>query len=267
MTNQNKVKSFILYQEYKKNISLLSQNQKGDLLDAIFSFNEGVEIKLDPIVEMAFSFIKSDLERNKIKYQNIIERNKINGVNGGRPKNPKEPKKPSGLFGNPKEPKETLNDNEDDNEDKDDNKNEECKLINDNLDEIKKNEINLEKPKIKKFIKPSIQEIDDKIILKGKEIDLPEFINKDLFIAFVEMRIKIKKELTQVAIGLLIKKLIEFEKKQAGFANQALENSIESSWQGVFEPKSNNYNSNSKNQTGYQDTYSYNPNNYRHLNN
>jgi hypothetical protein len=79
------------------------------------------------------------------------------------------------------------------------------------------------------------------------------------------MRIKIKKQLTEVATGLLIKKLIEFEKKQAGFANQALENSIESSWQGVFEPKSNSYNSSSKPQAGYRDTYSYNPNNYKHL--
>ena len=105
---------------------------------------------------------------------------------------------------------------------------------------------------------------NDKIIIKGKEIDLPEFINKDLFIAFVEMRIKIKKPLTEVATDLLIKKLTKFENKQVGFANQALENSIESSYQGVFEPKSNNYNSNSKNQT-YQDTYSYNPNNYKHL--
>jgi uncharacterized protein YdaU (DUF1376 family) len=85
---------------------------------------------------------------------------------------------------------------------------------------------------------------NDKIIIKGKEIDLPEFINKDLFIAFVEMRIKIKKPLTEVATGLLIKKLIEFEKKQAGFANQALENSIEGSYQGIFEPRQNNYNNN-----------------------
>ncbi len=133
------------------------------------------------------------------------------------------------------------------------------------LNQIKENEIELEKTKTKKFIKPSIQEIDDKIIIKGKEIDLPEFINKDLFIAFVEMRIKIKKPLTEVATDLLIKKLTKFENKQAGFANQALENSIEGSYQGVFEPKSNNYNSSSKPQTGYQDTYSYNPNNYKHL--
>jgi len=228
MTNQNKVKSFILYQEYKKNISLLSQNQKGDLLDAIFSFNEGVEIKLDPIVEMAFSFIKSDLERNKIKYQNIIERNKINGVNGGRPKNPKEPKKPSGLFGNPKEPKETLNDNEDDNEDKDDNKNEECKLINDNLDEIKKNEIDLEKPKTKKFKKPSIQEIKDYCQERKNSVDAEKFF--DYYEARAWKEIK--------------------------------------NWQACVRTwERNGYSSNSKPQTGYRDTYSYNPNNYKHLNN
>ena len=67
--------------------------------------------------------------------------------------------------------------------------------------------------------------------------DLPIFINKDLFDSFVEMRSKIKKPLTDKAKELLIKKLTEFENKQAGFANKALENSIESCWQGVFEPK------------------------------
>ncbi len=74
-----------------------------------------------------------------------------------------------------------------------------------------------------------------------KEIDIPIFINKDLFNAFVEMRIKIKKPLTEVATDLLIKKLTKFESKQVGLANQALENSIESSYQGVFEPKINNF--------------------------
>ena len=62
-------KSFILFQEYEKNIALLSQSQKGDLLDAIFSYNNGQEIELDPIVKMAFSFIKLDLDRNKESYQ------------------------------------------------------------------------------------------------------------------------------------------------------------------------------------------------------
>ncbi len=80
---------------------------------------------------------------------------------------------------------------------------------------------------------------NDEVIIK-KEIDIPQFIDKNLFVAFVEMRIKIKKPLTEVATDLLIKKLTKFESKQVGLANQALENSIESSYQGVFEPKINN---------------------------
>lgn len=73
------------------------------------------------------------------------------------------------------------------------------------------------------------------------ESQLPIFINKNLFDSFVEMRKKIKKPLTDKAKELMIKKLTEFENKQAGFANKALENSIESSWQGVFEPRQNNF--------------------------
>lgn len=59
---------FILYQEYKKNLESLTQSQKGDLLDAIFAYNENQEVKLEPIVEMAFSFIKNDLDRNNKKW-------------------------------------------------------------------------------------------------------------------------------------------------------------------------------------------------------
>jgi uncharacterized protein YdaU (DUF1376 family) len=83
------------------------------------------------------------------------------------------------------------------------------------------------------------QELSDDGIIK--EQLLPNFIDRNLFNAFVEMRIKIKKPLTEVATDLLIKKLTKFESKQVGLANQALENSIESSYQGVFEPKINNF--------------------------
>lgn len=172
MTTQiSQNKSFILYQEYQKNISILTQNQKGDLLDAIFSYNEGIEIELDPIVKMAFSFIKSDLNRNKAKYQNIIERNKINGASGGRPKNPEKPKEPSGLFGNPEKPKETLNDNDNgnDNVNKDDNKN-------DNLNNNSKG-VEIDTVKTKKFIKPNIQEIKDYCSERKNNIDAEHFFN------------------------------------------------------------------------------------------
>jgi hypothetical protein len=114
-----KIKSFILFQEYKENLKLLSQSQKGDLLDAIFAFNEGEELELEPITRLAFSFIKSDLERNKTKYEKRVKNNRINGLKGGRPKNPdgllENPKNPDGFIENPTKPNETLNDNDNDN--------------------------------------------------------------------------------------------------------------------------------------------------------
>lgn len=74
--------------------------------------------------------------------------------------------------------------------------------------------------------------------------DLPIFINKDLFNSFIDMRVKIKKPLTDKAKELLIKDLTKIENNKTGDCNIALENSIKNSWQGVFEPKNNNYNKN-----------------------
>lgn len=87
--------------------------------------------------------------------------------------------------------------------------------------------------------------------------DLPIFINKDLFNSFIEMRVKIKKPLTDKAKELLINNLIKFETKQKGFANEALEISIQNSYQGVFEPKKNSYNNNFTNndRPSFLDTY------------
>ncbi len=69
------------------------------------------------------------------------------------------------------------------------------------------------------------------------ESQLPNFIDKNLFDSFVEMRNKIKKPLTDKAKELLLKDLTRFENLKSGNANIALENSIKNSWQGVFEPR------------------------------
>jgi hypothetical protein len=76
---------------------------------------------------------------------------------------------------------------------------------------------------------------EEEIIIKEGD-NIPDFINKNLFDGFAEVRRKLKKPLTEKAQELIIKKLSEFESKQVGFANLALENSIANSWQGVFEP-------------------------------
>jgi uncharacterized protein YdaU (DUF1376 family) len=94
------------------------------------------------------------------------------------------------------------------------------------LNQIKENEINLNKPKIKKFIKPSIQEIKDYCQERKNSVDAEKFF--DYYEARAWKEIK--------------------------------------NWQACVRTwERNGYSSNSKPQTGYQDTYSYNPNNYKHL--
>jgi hypothetical protein len=229
MTNQNNRKSFIIHKDSLVILNEMSNEQAGIFIKAIKFYQEKGHLPdLDFGLKMAITPFINQFQRDEENYKNTCEARKLAGSKGGKQK-----------VANASKSKQKV-----------------AKLA----DSKSKSESKSESE--------SGNNLDNnKIILKGKEIDLPEFINKDLFIAFVEMRIKIKKPLTEVATGLIIKKLIEFEKKQAGFANQALENSIESSWQGVFEPKSNSYNSSSKPQTGYRDTYSYNPSNYKHLNN
>lgn len=75
----------------------------------------------------------------------------------------------------------------------------------------------------------------------SEEIALPDFVSKELWDGYVEMREKPnkngkKKPLTELAKKLTIKKLTGFESKQKGWANLALENAIQGSWQGVHEP-------------------------------
>ena len=78
---------------------------------------------------------------------------------------------------------------------------------------------------------------------------LPDFIDKKMWTDFIDFRISIEtksKPFTNEAKNLLIKKLSGFEKVAKGNANLALENSIVNSWQGVFEPRQNNFNNNKK---------------------
>ena len=77
-------------------------------------------------------------------------------------------------------------------------------------------------------------------------INLPDFIDAELFANFIQHRKEIKKPLTPHARDLIIKKLSDFNSRGLD-ANKALENSIINGWQGVFEPREykNNYQKNS----------------------
>jgi len=71
-----------------------------------------------------------------------------------------------------------------------------------------------------------------KIIKKG--VDIPEWINKETWDAFVEMRKVIKKPMTQRAVVLMVNKLERF-KNEGHIINEILNQSIINNWQDVFE--------------------------------
>ncbi|WPP56308.1 replication protein [Acinetobacter pittii] len=86
----------------------------------------------------------------------------------------------------------------------------------------KKSESVSEKPKSEK---PS--DFDPRLV------ELPESVDPELWNNFVEMRISIKKPLSENAVKLILKKLESF----GALANQSLEYSIIGNYQGVFEPR------------------------------
>ena len=94
-------KSFIIHNDSLAVLEELTDEQCGQLFRAIKAYQLGEDIELSPIAKIAFSPFKNQFVRDADKYQNIVDRNKLNGSKGGRPKNPKEP---SGLLGNPEKP-------------------------------------------------------------------------------------------------------------------------------------------------------------------
>lgn len=102
--NTEKKKSFILYLEYKEHLDLLTDEERGKLLLALFEYVETGEFPpLEGAVKMAFSFIRAQMDRDAQKYVDKCEKNRINGTRGGRPSSDK----PDGIKEKREEPKET----------------------------------------------------------------------------------------------------------------------------------------------------------------
>jgi hypothetical protein len=110
--------SFYLHNDMLNVLDKLTDEQAGKLFKAIKNYQHGIEDELDLLLEITFMPFKNQFDRDMVKYQGVVERNKENGKKGGRPKktqdNPKEtqknPKNPSGFLNNPEKPKETLKD-------------------------------------------------------------------------------------------------------------------------------------------------------------
>lgn len=83
--------SFIIKTSYLQPIEMLNFEQRGRLLTALIMYESGSAIEdvskeMDAVTAMAFSFIRSDLDKNAVKYAEVCEKRKEAGRSGGRPK-------------------------------------------------------------------------------------------------------------------------------------------------------------------------------------
>ena len=73
MTTTHDRNSFVLYTDYAKHLELLDMSQRGALITAIFAHESGTEMPtMDAVTTMAFSFICSQLDRDREKYESVI---------------------------------------------------------------------------------------------------------------------------------------------------------------------------------------------------
>lgn len=100
---------------YRRSFASLTDEQFGKVIRAALAYAEDGEVKdLDPLESLAFAVIQGDIDRAKVKYEAIAERNRTNGAKGGRPKNPENP---VGYLGtqktqtNPENPYNTIQNN------------------------------------------------------------------------------------------------------------------------------------------------------------
>lgn len=127
--------SFILYTKYAKQIQMLNMEQRGTLFTAILNHEREEELpEMDAMTEMAFMFIKVDLDENTEKYDDKCKKNQVNGQKGGRPKKTEKTEKSERFLENRTQPKKADNDNEYDNE-----------YENENDNDLKKKETKKEK--------------------------------------------------------------------------------------------------------------------------
>lgn len=81
-------KSLLLYYDYKSHFDFLTDEQLGRIVRSMLEYEiDGVSPEFDePILKMTFSFIRSNLDRDKQKYLEKCEKNTENGKQGGRPR-------------------------------------------------------------------------------------------------------------------------------------------------------------------------------------
>lgn len=72
----------MLYFELENALKLLNDSQRGQLLTAILEYAHygAAPIFNDPLLDMAWSFVKSDLDRDGERYKDTVQKKRISGI-------------------------------------------------------------------------------------------------------------------------------------------------------------------------------------------
>ena len=151
--------SFVLYTKYLDNIQALSMEQRGMLFTSLMLYASGQEPEeMDPVTAMAFSFIKSQMDKDIEKYNETCAKRSEAGKLGGRPKKQEEAKKANGFYENQKKQgkaKKADNDNEYDND----------------------NDLLKENTKRKVFSTPTVDDVRAYCLERNNKVDPQQFVD------------------------------------------------------------------------------------------
>lgn len=182
----NSRKSFVLHFDSLEILDQLTDEQCGKLLLAFREFHLGNEIDLDQTLSLVFFPFKKQFERDREKYQNVVNRNRNNGLKGGRPKNPEEPKKPTGISGNPEEPQKADSVNDSDSDSVNGSNNESNSVSKSNSKDLVA-KAPVEQNIVKRFTPPTVHDVSQYMAEKGLTAT-EVFKQANIFVDFYESK-------------------------------------------------------------------------------
>lgn len=73
---------FMMFLDYKEHLELLTDEERGKLLMALFAYaDDGTIVELDGMAKMAFSFLRAQIDRDNKKYEERCAKNRDNVLN------------------------------------------------------------------------------------------------------------------------------------------------------------------------------------------
>ena len=118
-------RSFILYTQHREQVNMLTNEQAGELLKAVYEYADTGEAQVtDPMVSMMLAFLRQQMDIDRKRYEETCEKRREAGKKGGRPKTAKQQpellpeysEEPNGFTRKHSKAKKADNENEYDND-------------------------------------------------------------------------------------------------------------------------------------------------------